>query len=447
MEKRKKVIAGLWVILLLISLTGCRSSFGNTSAKTASGECAVVVLESDGVTIKNITTDVDDYAVFSSDISSWQVISSLPQEAEELYTFISYEKVNDLSLINNSGKFWLVSVQETLYRVEDTYYLKLGMISDGKDGIVINTNTYYQLPDSIGERYVNMAENNAEFLGGDSSSPSWPIENYAEWLDEYFEGHEEAVEGYFDYYADRLDDKMDDFDEYFEETTIPWIEAEFDRDWDLVMENRIERWVDHSFDRMGGIIEVGVGVLIRAILGILFLPFIVLYILGSVGLYRMAKKLGYGSPWLAWIPIAKLYLMFTLPGKPFRVLAVNKVIEKRENAFWIFLAAAMAKRILQGMLDFPGGRVFFLFEDAVSIVWLVFLIFFLYPLYKDLFALFESEQKATVFAVLSLILPILLPIFLLAASSKAPKSTGGFPPDSAPEGISGSINSQQACSI
>lgn len=437
MEKWKKVITGIGVILLFVSLAGCGNASGYTSAQKTYGEHEVVVLESDGVTIKNIITDTDDYVVFSSDISSWQEVSSLPQGAEELYTFIDYEKVKDRSLIGNSGKFWLVSVQETLYRVEDTYYLKLGMISDGKNGIVINANTYYQLPASIGEKYITMAENNAEFLGSSGSSTSWVIEDYAEWVDEYFEGHEEAAEEYFDYYADRLDDKMDAFDEYFEETTIPWIEEEFDGDWDLVIENnRIERWMNHSFDRLGGIIELGVGILIRVIIGVLFIPFIVLYILGAVGLYRMARKLGHGSPWLAWIPIANLYLMFTLPGKPFRVLALNKIIEKRENAFWIFLAVAMAKHMIQWILAFPGGRMFLLFEDAVSIVWLVFLLFFLYPLYKDLFSLFEAEQKATVFAVLSLILPILLPIFLLAASSKEPKQEGGFPTNQTPKEIS-----------
>lgn len=101
-----------------------------------------------------------------------------------------------------------------------------------------------------------------------------------------------------------------------------------------------------------------------------------------------------------------------------------------------FSCCCYGKHMIQWILAFPGGRMFFLFEDAVSIVWLVFLLFFLYPLYKDLFSLFEAEQKATVFAVLSLILPILLPIFLLAASSKEPKQEGGFPTNQTPKEIS-----------
>lgn len=436
MEKGKKVIIGLWVILLLVSLTGCRNASRNTSARAGAGERAVVVLESDGVGIKNITSDVDDYAVFSSDISSWQMVSQLPPEAEELYTFIYYEKKKDLSLINNSGRFWLVSMQETLYRTEDAYYLKLGILSDDKDGIVINADTYYRIPDSIGEKYIDMAENNAEFLGRDRVSPSWTIETYADWMDEYFEEQEEAAEEYFDYYADRLDAQADTIDRYLEGEVIPWVEAELDSDWDLVIENRIEGWLDHFFDHLGAMIEVGVGVFVCVILGVFLIPFIVLYILGAVGLYRMARKVGYDSPWLAWIPIANLYLMFALPKKPFRILALNKIMEKRENAFWIFLAVAMAKDALQWGLDLSGGSIFFLFEKAVSIVWLAFLIFFLYPLYKDLFVLFESEQKATVFAVLSLILPILLPFFLLAAAAKEPKATTGFPSDPAPKEIS-----------
>lgn len=438
METRKKVISGLWIIILIAIMTGCQSSFVYAAEET-DRESTVVVLEPDGMTVKNIITDADEYDVFCSDISNWQAVSSLPQEAEELYTYIYYEKVEDHSLLNNSGKFWLVSVQETLYRAGDTYYLKMGRISDGKEGIVLNMNACCKLPDSVGEQYMDLAEDNEDYLLSGSSAPSWVLENYEKGLEEYFEAREDAVEDYFDSYEDRIEDEMDAFDQYFEEETIPWIEEHFDKDWDLVIEDRIDRWLDRSFERMGGIIEVGVGVLVRFIISIIFLPFIVLYILGAVGLYRMARKLGYGSPWLAWIPIANLYLMFILPGKPFRVLALNKVIEKRENAFWIFVAVAIAKRVLEGILEFPGGRLFFLADDAVGIVWLVFLIFFLYPLYKHLFSLFVTEHRAVVFSVLSLILPFLLPIFLLAASSKTPRDAGDVLSAQTTEGKSVSV--------
>ena len=47
------------------------------------------------------------------------------------------------------------------------------------------------------------------------------------------------------------------------------------------------------------------------LLGGFFLLFglvgIVLYVLGALGLSRMAKKLGVENPWMAWLPIFNIY--------------------------------------------------------------------------------------------------------------------------------------------
>lgn len=451
----KVAVTGMLMILLTAgaALTGCRFTSEDTSAKdTAKDEedHAIVVLGPDGVTVVNEIIDPDDtYNVMSSDISNWQEVNALPADAEKLYTFIDYQKVFDHSVLGNSNKFWVVSVQEKLYRSGDTYYLEVGRMADGRSGITVNVNACYQLPDSVGEEYIRLAEDTEQFLSGEDSNMSsgfwedyeaefekefdidleawtkdmeaWAedAETWAEdvetWADDV-ETWADDVETWaddVDRYTERIDEKMDELDDYFDE---------YDWYWDIVFENnRLDRNIDRFLNWTEGILEVGIGVLIRIIIGILFIPFLILYILGAVGLYRMARKLGYGSPWLAWIPIANLYLMFMLPGGSFRVLAVNKVIEKRENAFWIFVGGAIAKKILQTISFVPGGRLFFFFGDAIDLVWLIFAIFFLYPLYKDLFGLFETEGKAKAFAIWSLILPFLLPIFLLAASSKEPK--------------------------
>ncbi|MBZ4669212.1 MAG: hypothetical protein PWP07_1060 [Epulopiscium sp.] len=43
--------------------------------------------------------------------------------------------------------------------------------------------------------------------------------------------------------------------------------------------------------------------------------FIVLYVLKSIGLFGMAKKAGIENSWLAWIPVADMYIMGKLVGK------------------------------------------------------------------------------------------------------------------------------------
>ena len=73
-----------------------------------------------------------------------------------------------------------------------------------------------------------------------------------------------------------------------------------------------------------GLVASGALIMVIAIIGIMLLLSIAVYVLQAVPLYKMAKKLGHQYPWMAWIPFANTYLMFTLPDKQLRILAFNK---------------------------------------------------------------------------------------------------------------------------
>lgn len=430
MKTWKRMVIGLLIILGASLLMGCKNSSENSASDETSGEQAIVIVDPEDWTVVNEITDAEDiasYCEITSDQSGWQLVGGLPANARRLYILTTYEKKMDVSVFGNSGKVWLVSCQETLYRAGDTYYLREGTVWDGRTGITMDMNLYYQLPDDVGDYYMSLTEEKNDIVAMEELFASWGVDDYVERAEENFDNYVEKTEKDFDNYVDRIDDRLEDFDEYLEQETFSWIENNIDRHWDMLLEDRIDRRIDAFMEGTEGMIEIGVGILIRMILGIMLVPLIILYILGAIGLYRMAKKMEYNNPWLAWIPIGNLYLMFILPKGAFRVLAVNKVIERRENAFWIFHAAAMARMVLRAILAFPGGRLFYLFDDVVDIAWLVFLIFFLYPLYRDLFQLFEKESRAKTFAVWSMILPILLPIFLLIAASKEPKKSDRTP--------------------
>lgn len=429
MKKWKIIVTAILMVLGVPLITGCRDTFGNHSRNEASGEQLIEILNPDDLTVVNQITgesDIMDYVEMTFDESSMQEVLSLPENAEKLYVIRIYETKRDLSRLGNSGEVWLNSIQETLYRADDTYYLETGMILDEKDGIYLNGHFYFQLPDSVGDYYMSLAEGENEVIDEEELFASWGIENYDKKFDEYDEEFDEFDEE-VDTFVDDLDKEWDEFDEeweeYAEEADIFF--DEFDEEWKEYERDIVERQSDVFLTKTESILELGIEILIRLIMGALFIPLCILYILGSIGLYRMAKKMGYQSPWLAWVPIANLYLMYILPGGSFRVLILNKVIEKRENAFWIVIAGTVIRRMIREvfLFPFPDGRFFSLFDDGVSIAWLVFLIFFLYPCYRDLFRLFETEQKAKTFAVLSFIIPILLPIFLLVAASKEPKKT------------------------
>lgn len=162
------------------------------------------------------------------------------------------------------------------------------------------------------------------------------------------------------------------------------------------------------------------------IFSIVFLVLAGIYVLNSIGLYRMAKKVGNDKPWLAWIPFANMWLMFTLPDSEYRVLAINKVIADRSNAFWIFMAIQYGTSIVISMLSaFPFiGWIFALLSPFVGVATMLVYIFMMFPVYKSLYAMFLPESSAQNYAIASIIcaylVPIVPPILMLIVSGKEP---------------------------
>ena len=61
---------------------------------------------------------------------------------------------------------------------------------------------------------------------------------------------------------------------------------------------------------------MGDSVLQGLLLGASYLIDVALYVWFALCLYFIAKKTGTPNPWLAWIPIANIYLMCKVAGKP-----------------------------------------------------------------------------------------------------------------------------------
>lgn len=144
-------------------------------------------------------------------------------------------------------------------------------------------------------------------------------------------------------------------------------------------------------------------------------PFLVLllvvYILGSLGVYKIATKFYYTHAWLAWVPIANTYLMFILPVKKIKLLLFNKELE-RVHAFWIYIGTVIAELI-------------FCFVPVLNILSILLIIaeevIILYPMYHDLYELFVDESTATTYAILSLLIPGAALVFLLIVMGKEPR--------------------------
>ena len=128
---------------------------------------------------------------------------------------------------------------------------------------------------------------------------------------------------------------------------------------------------------------------------------IVLYVLMSVGLYRLATNAGIENAWLAWIPIGNLYIMGRLIDSiqlgSIEVPSLHIVLPVAFVVFLLFRRVAVLGPVL-------------------SLFMYVFMIICLYYLFRK-----YSSDKAVLYTVLGAVLPFLLPIFIFAIRDRRPE--------------------------
>ncbi len=185
--------------------------------------------------------------------------------------------------------------------------------------------------------------------------------------------------------------------------------------------------------------DIGSAYTIGAVMSSVFwaLICIALYVMLAFGLMAMGRKTGHPYPWLAWIPVANLFLLAALAGA-----ARKKVVFPFLLLALMCVGAAVFSALFRAMAHFTYGTDGFSIFLAV-IAWMTGIA--AYVLYcvlaNGIFRRFKPEYS-TVFTVLSVIFWFLGPIFILADSFGTPDQVpfpqqgaqaAGIPPQSAPE--------------
>lgn len=121
-----------------------------------------------------------------------------------------------------------------------------------------------------------------------------------------------------------------------------------------------------------------------AFLFVILLAALVLYILMSVGLYKMAKNRGLEYDWLSFIPIAQLYIM----GKLIQSL---KIFNYEIPSIEVVLPVGAVITAILGSIPVLG-----------FIIWLAMGVLFYSSLFK-LFCLYRPKEQAQTMLVVSLV--------------------------------------------
>lgn len=127
---------------------------------------------------------------------------------------------------------------------------------------------------------------------------------------------------------------------------------------------------------------------------------LVLYILHAVGLYKMGKTTGLELRWLAFLPIANLYVMGKLVGN---MTISGHEVPKPE----IILPVSAVAVLVIGQLPVIGA----LLTLAVCIIYFI----ALYKLYKN-----YRPDRAAIYLIVSVVLGFMIPVFIFVMRNEIP---------------------------
>lgn len=161
------------------------------------------------------------------------------------------------------------------------------------------------------------------------------------------------------------------------------------------------------------------------------------YVMTSLSVHTIAKRRNISKPWLAWIPVANVWTIGSLSDQ-YRYVTQGKITNKRKVLLGLYIAVIALlivmmipyvfiimlavgnvdsvmtdAQITQMMMCAVGVLVLCLAAITVAIVHEVFLYIALYDVFRSC-----DPKNATLYLVLTILLGVVLPFFMLACRKK-----------------------------
>ena len=150
--------------------------------------------------------------------------------------------------------------------------------------------------------------------------------------------------------------------------------------------------------------------------GVMPLASIAVYVFTALSLYTIARCRGISAPWLAWVPVANLWVLGSISDQ-YRYLTQGQMKHKRVTLLiWECVSCAMlAGVVVSAFLAVAGESVqaivtllsLVLVMLVVAIVYAVLYFMALYDVYASC-----DPQNAALYLVLSIFFRFLVPVFL-----------------------------------
>ena len=138
--------------------------------------------------------------------------------------------------------------------------------------------------------------------------------------------------------------------------------------------------------------------------GVMPLVSVAIYVFTALSLYTIAKRRGISAPWLAWVPVANLWVVGSISDQ-YRYLTQGQMKHKRVTLLvWKCVSYAMIAGVVISAFLVVAG------ESVGAIVTLLSLVFVMLAL-ADVYASCDP-QNAALYLVLSIFFRFLVPVFL-----------------------------------
>ena len=168
-------------------------------------------------------------------------------------------------------------------------------------------------------------------------------------------------------------------------------------------------YLDRALSIFGKLLTGGVAPLVS----------IAIYVFTALSLYTIAKRRGIACPWLAWVPVANLWLLGSLSDQ-YRYLTQGQIKHKRisllvwKGVSWV-LTGSIVGAVIAAFAGASVGAVLMvlclaLVVACAAVVYVVLYFMALYDVYASC-----DPQNAAVYLVLSIFFRFLVPIFLFVS--------------------------------
>ncbi len=173
------------------------------------------------------------------------------------------------------------------------------------------------------------------------------------------------------------------------------------------------------------------------IMGIVLLWSVAAYVMTSLSFHTIAKRRNIGKPWLAWVPVANVWIIGSLSDQ-YRYVTQGQITNKRKVLLGLYIAviglllvmlipyAAMIALAISSVDSVPTDAqtmqvmMYALFVMAAAFAVMVVAIVYAVFLYISLYDVFRScdPKNATLYLVLTILLGVVYPFFMLACRKK-----------------------------